>query len=296
MIYNRQIQDVFYSIVHADHCVLDESWNYKNVISPFSRLYLITGGSGKVIHNDQSFLLKKGNMYLIPEFTLSSYESKDYLEQYYLHLMLEMKTENVLFNKLEWKFEEQATPEDHYLFKRLISLNPNRGLLHNDPAYYDNRQNLFNNLKAIPLSDPSSYMESIGILQQLLSRFIKATVPKILSKSRLDDRIRESVHFINGNLDNHLDVKSLAQRSCLSTDYYSNLFNRVMGSRPISYINLKKIERARYLISTTNQDLSEISFLLGFENYNYFSRMFKKHTGLSPRLFRKKIQMEGLNI
>jgi AraC family L-rhamnose operon transcriptional activator RhaR/AraC family L-rhamnose operon regulatory protein RhaS len=55
-------------------------------------------------------------------------------------------------------------------------------------------------------------------------------------------------------------------------------------------INQIRLEKAKRLLSVTNESVTRIAFLLGFSDSNYFSVYFKKHTGLSPREYRKLIQ------
>ena len=50
-----------------------------------------------------------------------------------------------------------------------------------------------------------------------------------------------------------------------------------------------KIERAKYLLTENDRPVKEVAEMLGFEDAFYFSRMFKKYTGVSPQAFRNKI-------
>lgn len=71
---NKILQSLKLSLLNVGYAKLDTSWDYDNVISPFSRLYLITKGSAKVYHSYEEFDLKPGHLYLVPSFTYSGYQ------------------------------------------------------------------------------------------------------------------------------------------------------------------------------------------------------------------------------
>ncbi|MBE6740510.1 MAG: helix-turn-helix transcriptional regulator, partial [Ruminococcaceae bacterium] len=72
----------------------------------------------------------------------------------------------------------------------------------------------------------------------------------------------------------------------LSKDYFLKLFKNSMGITPQQYYIALAVDKGRYLLTNTSYSISEISLLCGIEDSFYFSRIFKKHTGLSPRDYR----------
>ncbi|WP_366087768.1 helix-turn-helix transcriptional regulator [Mucilaginibacter sp.] len=72
-----------------------------------------------------------------------------------------------------------------------------------------------------------------------------------------------------------------------NADYFSRLFYENTGERPLSYIQVKRIERAQLLLTTTNLSFYDIAAETGFENLSYFSRIFKKITGQPPGAYKK---------
>jgi YesN/AraC family two-component response regulator len=59
-----------------------------------------------------------------------------------------------------------------------------------------------------------------------------------------------------------------------------------MGISPINYLINKRIDESKKLLSTTNYSIRDISSIVGFSNSSYFSQMFKKIAGISPKTFR----------
>ena len=65
-----------------------------------------------------------------------------------------------------------------------------------------------------------------------------------------------------------------------------------MGISPINYLISKRIEESKNLLCTTNYSIRDISTIVGFSNSSYFSQMFKKSTGLSPREYKLQYNLE----
>ncbi|SFW84825.1 helix-turn-helix domain-containing protein [Chitinophaga sancti] len=82
-------------------------------------------------------------------------------------------------------------------------------------------------------------------------------------------------------------VNYLAGELNLSPRYLSDLLKQETGKTAIELIHLYLISEAKNLLAGTNYAVSEIAYKLGFENPPYFSRLFKKETGMSPGEFRK---------
>ena len=85
---------------------------------------------------------------------------------------------------------------------------------------------------------------------------------------------------------NRLSNDELCRLCGLSRDYFLKVFRNVMGTTPQQYYVTLTIDRSCYLLTNTAYTISEIARLCGIEDSLYFSRMFKKHTGLSPRSYR----------
>ena len=81
-------------------------------------------------------------------------------------------------------------------------------------------------------------------------------------------------------------LEELAREAGLSIPYYSALFNRRTGFAPIQYFLRLKIQRACQLLDTTEMRVKEGADEIGCEDAFYFSRLFKKIMGHTPRAYR----------
>lgn len=287
----RLLRHIF-SLLHVDYVKLNERWNYTNVISPYFRIYYIDEGDGTVLSEHGNVDLEQGYLYIIPSFTLCHLRCNNYLSQYFLHFFEESAVGISLFENNRKIIKVPARETDIDNFKRLLEINPGRGINRSDNprvyeknVYYRGYQEL-NNI----VSD-STYLETQGIILQLVSRFLSSNRFRPKHPDLIPSKILESISYIQLNLKKNLTVGALAKRANLHQDYFSRLFLQFTGERPLAYIHVKRIERAQYLIATTNLSYTQIAEETGFENLPYFSKIFKKVTSLTPGEYKKRNEL-----
>ena len=93
--------------------------------------------------------------------------------------------------------------------------------------------------------------------------------------------------YIDEHLESELSVVKLAERFYVSPNYFSRLFKRVTGEGCNEYVVKKRIEKSKLLLEMTTIKAGEIAETVGYNDTNYFSLAFKKHTGMSPRKYRE---------
>jgi AraC-like DNA-binding protein len=84
-------------------------------------------------------------------------------------------------------------------------------------------------------------------------------------------------------------VNHLAEQLYISPRYLTDLLKQETGKTALELIHLSLISEAKNLLRNAEQNVAEIAYHLGFENTSYFTRLFKKQTGLKPLEFRKRI-------
>ena len=120
-----------------------------------------------------------------------------------------------------------------------------------------------------------------------------------LSRAALPTSARPSVHRSNTErifgtaayIDRHytepLTLSELAQSVSLEKTYFSALFKRVIGLSPCEYITVKRVERAVYLLKSTDDSVLDIAVACGFNNTANFNKLFKKYAGTVPKSIRR---------
>ena len=100
------------------------------------------------------------------------------------------------------------------------------------------------------------------------------------------DIVYKCIDFIKQHYEKKITLDDLSFHVSLSRSYLSKLFKDETGYSLFSYINHVRIERSKQLLLDNTTSLVEIAGLCGFEDQSYFTKVFKKETGISPKRFR----------
>jgi len=271
------------ALLNIGYAVHRGDWNYKHVNSPFARIYLVKEGRAKLNLPMRTQELAPGHLYIIPPFTLHSYECDDYFSLYYIHIYGNHFFYQHILEDFLFPTEIFSSQLLDMLVEHLYHINPGRELSHYDPLEYDNQNTLIKTLSLHSHNRLSTIIETEGILMQLLSHFLKEASPKYNTE---EDRVKKVLRDIRMNIDQPISVESLASSSSLSKDYFSRLFKQEMTITPYQYIYQKKIERAQLLLITTDLSIKDIAYSLAFNDVSYFSKLFKITTGHTPKEYR----------
>lgn len=101
------------------------------------------------------------------------------------------------------------------------------------------------------------------------------------------DIISSAIHFMKENIEKKLSLDEIAKHVGYSTSHFLTLFNKRTGYSPLAYFNQLKIQQACQLLDFTNMKINQISYKIGIEDTYYFSRLFRKIMGVSPREYKK---------
>lgn len=105
----------------------------------------------------------------------------------------------------------------------------------------------------------------------------------VLTNSAIIEAIQK---YITDHPDRNLSLTALSQRFRMNSSYLSRLFHQETGLPVSAYIIAQRIECAKKLLSATNLKVNDIARRVGFDNPNYFARVFKEKTGLLPTEYR----------
>ncbi|MDR2813144.1 MAG: AraC family transcriptional regulator [Prevotellaceae bacterium] len=266
------------------------SWNWQRVCSPFARIYYVKEGRAKTYVGGKAHILEPDYLYLTPPFTLHDDECDSYFSLYYIHFYEKALNKESVFDRYDFPVAVKATQIDLLLAERLTQINPDSYLTHFDPAQYDNIPTFSQYIAENSRMPLHVIIETQGILLQLISKFIKSAQAKSEHK---DARINRALQYIHEHICQPISVSRLADISCISEDHFIRTFKKELRLTPLQYINIKKIEKAQLLLLTTDMQVSDVSFELSIENVSYFNRIFKQHTGTTPRCYRKEYIAES---
>lgn len=101
-------------------------------------------------------------------------------------------------------------------------------------------------------------------------------------------RLSRIADFVAENYTQEISTKDLAAMCFVSENHFCRFFKKMTGKSAINYVNEYRIERAAALLLSTDATIAEISASVGISDPNYFTRIFTRVKGKSPKAFRKK--------
>ena len=233
------------------------------------QLLYISSGKLHLYVDGEDRIITKGNMLLFRpgEPQLYNLYSADKPETYWVHftgsdvdLLLDYygmpKDENVFFTG--------TSPDYQWLYKQMIQELQLRRV---------NYEDLLNmNLRHIFL---------------MINRFLKEGTE--LDSDALNE-IERATHYFNENYNQNICIKDYAADRHMSDCWFNRTFKKVTKVTPIQYIISLRITSAINLLENTDHNIKQIASMVGYDDEYYFSRLFKKSTGLSPTAYRKKLK------
>lgn len=262
-------------------------WNWQNVSSPFIRIFYVLEGEAllHLPHTDVS--LHPRHLYIIPAYTVHSYECHGPFRLYYLHVYEGFKNDMNIQEVYDLPTEVEAIEVTEHLFEYICRQQPDARLPHADPSSYDNTAQISRYLERYRNMALWQKMELRGAMLMIVSHFLRQAMPRVWTG---DDRMKRVLGYIHNRICESIDLEELSQIANVSKPYLIKLFRHEFGFSPIQYINNKKVERAQLLLYTTNMTIKEVAYTLGFNDQNYFIRMFHKVEGVTPQEYRRKLQ------
>jgi YesN/AraC family two-component response regulator len=261
-------------------------------------LYIIRKGSMYIVENGEKYILTEGDFFLLdPSYIHEGYKGS-YCEYYYIHF----KHSDI--HKMDESLKASITQE--ILENRNDSLQSNsfsydiyeKDKLLIPKKYHFSNYNSFITTSCLlneAIEHNKNQMESYKILCscKVLEALIEITrsfvfteienlssgVPKSYRK------IQELLKYLNTEYANKITSSTIEKQFSCNFDYMNRVFKKLTQKTIFTYLNTVRIDHAKELISTTSLKLSEISINVGFNDEYYFSKVFKKYTGIPPAVY-----------
>ena len=149
-----------------------------------------------------------------------------------------------------------------------------------NPAYEDKG---FTEIFAL-LSKCQSIQEAENFMKHKLSDYTNAVQAKPSKKENAT--VKKVLEYINQNLNRDISLENAALEANVNPFYLSKLFRDETGTTFVNYISERRMEKAKNLLSETGLSIKEITALTGYNDQNYFSKLFRAKFGISPTDFR----------
>ena len=122
-------------------------------------------------------------------------------------------------------------------------------------------------------------------LSNIMARFTDCVFN--LADVRHKDTIFKALDYIKRNYNKRITLEEVAGQVFLNPSYFSKIFKNDMNTTFVSYVNKIRVNAARNLLSDISIPLTDVSCMVGFEDQSYFTKVFKKATGVTPGKYRE---------
>lgn len=123
------------------------------------------------------------------------------------------------------------------------------------------------------------YLATLRYIQQYRSA---------INNTDTNNLLQMAIHYFEENIERRIQLDSVCKFVGLSASRLSALFKEKIGYSPLNYFMLLKIKKACHLLDNTDMKITQISLYLGFDDPYYFSRLFTKMMGISPKYYRSR--------
>lgn len=277
-----------FNFLYVDKYSFGRTWVYPESPIPYSMLRCVLDGSAEFKVNGESYILKKGQISYIPEgctlyckaledtFSFISirfktsvyYDGANFLAEYY-NIPLVMDGDDILkeyfYNIYNWVFQDSVSKMFHI-----------RGNLE---------------LIIARILDNNALKSARPVSKEYDSYSIEAIKKRIRNSTIKDDpRIRAVVDYIVSHPTEKHTSKKMSAMVDLAQTTFRRLFKQQTGKTPVDFIRDIRLTTAVRKLLISNISISELAYELGFEDPNYFIRIFKKNYGMTPRQYRNSMQ------
>ena len=113
-------------------------------------------------------------------------------------------------------------------------------------------------------------------------------IPNDFAQYTSNKIVQNILSYIHKNYTANLSIQSIAKHCNVNANYASQLFNQEMKVSFSHYLSLLRINEAKQLLKNTDLPISTIALTIGYRDYFYFAKVFKKITGITPTKFREE--------
>ena len=274
---------IFWSLVSADCKTVGREWSYRNVCSPFTRIYYVIDGEGEVYYADRVVSLRPGFIYIIPAFTRHTCMCRLSMTHIYLHLYEPAIGDSMAVTD-RWTFPDEilANASVIRIIRGLVDFNAGLDLQEDNPEVYDNRATLRSMLERDLRRPLHERVFNNGLIALIMAEWFRVGT----ERDTTDARISAALSFIHNNYKRPIMADECAACVGLSRHHFGRLFKAVTGTSVGNYIILMRIRKACSLLKITDKPVNEIARTVGYDDSNYFTRLFKKSMGLAPLDYR----------
>lgn len=253
------------SLLYITYSKYEDDWKSLKHFHPFSEIFYVVGGKGKFTVENDTFDVKRDDMIIVNPNVYHHEDSsgEDPLE----YVVLGVKDLTFGLSNEENAFLYQSFEKNNidmqYCITHLLMESENKPV-----GYQTMCQKIFE-------------IFLMQIIRQMQLNLSSNPIQKPIKRE-----IRMICHYIDQNYSEDITLESLGNYMKMNKYYMAHEFKRCMGLSPINYLIERRIKECKSLLTTTSLSIAEISETVGFSSQSYFSQMFKKNMGMTPKQYR----------
>jgi two-component system, response regulator YesN len=137
---------------------------------------------------------------------------------------------------------------------------------------------------------------SVKDLIEWISHSISRVKEFSISSNKTDSVLEKAIQYITANIDQNIAREDIANEVYLNPDYLSRIFKRETGYSISEYIVNERMNISKELLEKTDMSVSSVATYVGYSNFSYFAKLFKKNLGLTPVEYRLKVQPKNTSL
>lgn len=187
----------------------------------------------------------------------------------------------------------------HQVFPQIITV-----VLSNYSEYQFVRQTMLNGAFDYVLKLETTQEDILNMIDRIARRYEKTKWKDTQDRSaeacgvsnlEISKQIQLAVEYIWKNYGSDISRGEVAEYVHFNENYFSDVFKRETGTGFMSYVTNVRMEKAKFFLTQTSYTVSEIAEKTGYPDAGYFSKAFRKHSGISPADYRQKSRQKGKN-
>lgn len=173
--------------------------------------------------------------------------------------------------------------------QELLAMNKTYHLLKDRNGVFHSLRNLVLELDSLMSDTRDNYLMVHILFTQLLLLIARNVVQtKKEAKQLSNPYLKKVIEYLHENYDYDIKIEHLSAITHLHPNYLHRIFKESMGCTIIEYLTKIRIEKAKMLITQTDIPITKVASFIGMNSSQYFSKVFKKHIGITPSALRKK--------
>lgn len=260
---SQTAKKIYFYPISAGHFFCNS--NYHLIRDNYDSLLIthILSGSFTYVKDGKHITARKDDTVILDCYKPHEYYTNDSFESVWIHISGANSTD--IFNEIESTEGNLIKCKDIQHLRKLLF-------------------RVFDSMKG---ETPTTELNYSLDIYKIFTELLNPQSAKTKGEISYEDSVHKVKEYIAENLNENLTIKDLAESVNMSSSHFSRVFKQQTGFSPYDYILISRINRAKYLLQTTNLTIASVAYEVGFNSESNFIYYFTENEGISPGKFRK---------